>query len=183
MDLLLGDVRSTTPIHSPAEASERPPKTVPHPPPAPEPVSAGRPTPPIALRSRPIERHSGQSLHPESPQVRQRSPQDDDERAENGSFRLLRIALAMTSAWSRSTPPAANCWATASVSNMRAAYQPATGETAPAVWSIPVDFKAKPIQPDRRFSRSGPGNTGLFRLTECLVIRSTSPLRPCAAVP
>ena len=35
----------------------------------------------------------------------------------------------------------------------------AIGETAPAVWSIPVDFEAKPIQADRRFSRSGPGNT------------------------
>ena len=73
------------------------------------------------LTEQELERHSGQSLHPESPQVRPRSPLDDDERAENGSFRLLRIALAMTSAWSRSTPPAANCWATASVSNMRAA--------------------------------------------------------------
>ena len=37
--------------------------------------------------------------------------------------------------------------------------RPPRGETAPAVWSIPVDFGAKPIQADRRFSRSGPGNT------------------------
>ena len=37
--------------------------------------------------------------------------------------------------------------------------RPPRGETAPAVWSIPVDFEAKPIQADRRFSRFGPGNT------------------------
>ena len=43
------------------------------------------------------------------------------------------IALAMTSAWSRSTPPAASCWATASVSNIRGAayHAPATGRNSP----------------------------------------------------
>ena len=41
------------------------------------------------------------------------------------------IALAMTSAWSRSTPPAASCWATASVSNMpeQPTTRPGAGET------------------------------------------------------
>ena len=44
------------------------------------------------------------------------------------------IALAMTSAWSRATPPAASCWAMASVSNMLAAYHvsPLADRTPPA---------------------------------------------------
>ena len=44
---------------------------------------------------------------------------------------------------------------------------------------IPVDFEAKPIQPDRRFSRSGPGNTGPLQLTVRLLLdpEPSPPLR------
>ena len=78
------------------------------------------------------------------------------------------IALAMTSAWSRSTTtPAASCCATASVSNIKAVYQvTGAGQTAPAAPSIRADFGAKPRRSPSRFPAESPVNTGPTSFTE-----------------
>ena len=60
------------------------------------------------------------------------------------------IALVMTSAWSRATPPAASCRATASVLNIKAAYHASgAGETGAAAQSNRTDFEAKGSRPPR----------------------------------